>query len=350
MAAENSLPLDHQTVLAYKGRAFYRILTKVPYTATGVAGSFHRRAGALKGDLLHIHFATDAVMALPLIDTLKLPTIVTLHGYDVTVNDETRRKQLTGKLYLRGRSALFKKADVFLCVSEFIRRRALEAGFPEDKLKVHYIGIDRKTFAPMQVEREPLVVFVGRLVEKKGCSYLMRSMKEVQRQIPGARLVVIGYGPLHESLLALSRELGIAVEFAGRQSASEVREWLARARVLCVPSVTAETGDSEGLPTVIMEANAMGLPVAGFQHAGIPEIVKHGQTGLLYPEEDVDSLASGLIRLLKDHIFWGSLSRAAMDQVALHFDLSAQTAKLEGIYRQLVASSTIPEIVGTRND
>jgi glycosyltransferase involved in cell wall biosynthesis len=338
MRAENSLPLDYESVLVYTQRRLSRLLTRVPYPLLGVAPKFHRRVAAAHGDILHAHFATDATTALPLISYLNLPTVVTLHGYDVTVRDDTRRKKFAGNLYLKARPQLWQRTDLFLCVSEFIRQRALQSGFPEEKLLVHYIGIDRKVFTPQRGPREPLVVFVGRLVEKKGCSYLLQAMKKVQQQMPEARLAVIGFGPLRIPLEKMAAELGVRAEFPGRKSGSEVRSWFGRARVVCVPSVTAESGDSEGLPTVIMEANAIGVPVVGFRHAGIPEIVKHNETGLLYTERDTDSLASGLLRCLTDDVFWAAASEAGIEQVAEKFDLSTQTAKLEAIYNQLIAS------------
>jgi glycosyltransferase involved in cell wall biosynthesis len=105
--------------------------------------------------------------------------------------------------------------------------------------------------------------------------------------------------------------------------------------------VTAASGDSEGLPTVIMEANAIGVPVVGFRHAGIPEIVKHNETGLLYTERDSDSLAAGLLQCLTDDSFWAAASEAGIKQVAEKFDLSTQTAKLESIYNQLIATPVL---------
>jgi glycosyltransferase involved in cell wall biosynthesis len=341
MRAENSLPLEHETVLVYHKRILSRLLTRVPYPAFGVAPRFHRRVAATHGEILHAHFATDATTALPLISYLNLPTVVTLHGYDVTVRDDTTRTKFAGSLYLRARPQLWKKAHLFLCVSEFIRQRALQAGFPEEKLKVHYIGIDRKVFTPQRGPREPLVVFVGRLVEKKGCSYLLQAMKKVQQQMPQARLAVIGFGPLRIPLEKMAGELGVRAEFLGRKSGSEVRSWFGRARVVCVPSVTAASGDSEGLPTVIMEANAIGVPVVGFRHAGIPEIVKHNETGLLYTERDADALATGLLRCLTDDAFWTAASEAGIKQVGDKFDLSTQTAKLEEVYNQLIAMNVM---------
>jgi glycosyltransferase involved in cell wall biosynthesis len=235
-------------------------------------------------------------------------------------------------------------ASLFICVSKSIRERALQIGFPESKLLVHYVGIDRTMFASDERLREPIVLFVGRFVEKKGCKHLVRAMQKVQQVMPAARLVLIGFGPLQPSLEALTSHLGVCATFEGRCSSEEVKRWLERARVLCVPSVSAPNGDSEGLPTVIMEANAMRVPVVGFEHAGIPEIVKHGETGLLYPEGDVDGLAAGLLRFLTDDGLWRAAGHAAARRVAEQFDLHSQGAKLESLYDELIAKDTCAKL------
>lgn len=166
----------------------------------------------------------------------------------MTVSEEFL-KQGHGGVYARRKQRLFEQASVFICVSEFIRQKAIEAGFPKSKLRVHYIGVDRALFsAGTQVNREDLVLFVGRLVEKKGCEYLIQAMDLVQKKCTPVRLAIIGDGPLRQSLESLARDKGVVCQFLGSQPTHVIREWLGRARVFCVPSVTANNGASEGLP------------------------------------------------------------------------------------------------------
>jgi len=333
----SSLPISSESVLLSNSRSLPARLRKAIYRMTGVAPGFHRRVAAANGQLLHAHFALDATNALPLMAELHMPIVVTLHGYDVTVHDSEWRKSAKGRRYLRRREALWARASRFLCVSEFIRDMALRSGFPKEKLAVHRIGINRQEFVPVQREaREPLVLFVGRLVEKKGCGQLLRAMQMVQAEMPSAQLVVVGYGELRPALEAQARELGVRCRFLGPQSSPEVRDWMRRARVLAAPSITAANGDSEGLPTVIVEAHAMGLPVVGYRHAGIPEIVKDGLTGLLSEEGDIESLAADLLRYLKDDDLWQRSSIAATEWVGESFDMNVQTGKLEVIYDDVV--------------
>lgn len=333
------LPISSESVLLSNSRSIPARIRKVVYRMTGVAPGFHRRVAAANGQLLHAHFALDATNALSLMSELRLPVVVTLHGYDVTIHDSEWRKTAKGRRYLKRREALWANTSLFLCVSEFIRDVALRSGFPKEKLEVHRIGINRQEFASIKREEsEPLVLFVGRLVEKKGCSHLLRAMRTVQAEMPTAELVLIGYGDLRPSLEVQAAELGVRCRFLGPQSSTEVRDWMRRARVLAAPSVTAINGDSEGLPTVIVEAHAMGLPVVGYRHAGIPEIVKTGVTGLLSEEGDTESLARDLLRYLKDDEFWLRSSIAASAWVAESFDMRVQTEKLEAIYSNVMDS------------
>jgi colanic acid/amylovoran biosynthesis glycosyltransferase len=258
-----------------------------------------------------------------------VPLIVTLHGNDVTVRGRQPDR------YRR----LGEEASLFICVSKFIRDRAVEAGFPSQKLLVHYIGIDRDLFSPSASPvTSQSVLFVGRLVEKKGCEYLLRAMQLVQQMHPRCDLTVIGDGPLRPSLEALARELGVNCRFRGIQSAAIIRQTLQTTRIFCTPSLTAADGDSEGLGMVFAEAQAMGVPVISTIHGGIPEVVADRLTGLLTPERDQQALADALSLLLADDDLWQLFHRAAPRHIEQHFDLKTQTALLENIYSGIVAT------------
>lgn len=327
---EPSLPLPANAILLTSGQSAVAQLSQKLYRRLGFAPRFHRKAAAARASLLHAHFASGGRSALPLAKRLHIPLVVTLHGSDVTLRIDFRRRY----------HELWDTAAVFLCVSDFIRRKALEAGFPKEKLRVHYIGIDRDAFQPQSTSQQPdLVVFVGRLVEKKGCSFLLEAMSQVKQTRPGAHTVIIGDGPLRSSLEAQAKELGLACQFLGAQPSAVVRHWLAAARVFCAPSVTAASGDSEGLPTVIVEAQAMGIPVVSTVHAGIPEVVLDGETGLLAPERDAVTLARHLLRLLADDEFWNQCVVRGTDWIRRQFDLQTQTSQLERIYTEVCGAN-----------
>jgi len=299
------------------------------YLRTGFAPEFLRRLEAVGAELIHAHFAVDACAALAVRRRLKVPMIVTLHGYDVTSEDVALCGSSFGRAYLRLRRALWDEARVFVCVSEWIRQKALERGFPEEKLWVHPIGIDVEAFRPTAGKKEPLVLFVGRLVEKKGCGYLLRAMRMVEARMPEARLVVVGDGRLRGALEAEARGLQ-RCRFVGAASAEEVREWMRKAAVVTVPSVVAANGDSEGMCLVALEAQAMAVPVVAFRGPGI-EVVD-GETGLLVRERDADALAEALVAVLRDEALAERMGMAGRARVERLFNLQRQTVLLEDKY------------------
>ena len=337
-AAPHSLALDvPPTLVAPAPTIFGKVMRRV-YWRTSVAPSFYRRLRSIAPDLVHAHFAVDGAAALPICARLGVPLIVTLHGYDVTSSEEFLRRSNEGRLYLRRREELWARASVFLCISEFMRNKALEQGFPADKLCLHYTGTDLNLFHSQPQPRDPnLILFVGRLVEKKGCAHLLDALAGVRAQHPAVRLVVIGTGPLESALRQRVATEGLPCEFLGMQAAPVVRDYMARARVFCVPSVAAANGDSEGLGMVFAEAQAMGTPVASFRHGGIPEVVRHGINGLLAPEGESEALASNLLQLLQDDALWMAHSQAGLAWVHERFDIAKQTVELEGVYTQVLA-------------
>jgi colanic acid/amylovoran biosynthesis glycosyltransferase len=341
VAASRGLPLDGpKALLKNSPRTLAKCRAEL-YRRYPYAPRFHRSVKGFRPDLIHAHFGTDGTIALCLQDHLNVPSIVTLHGYDVTTRMDEWKRDTRGRLYLARLPKLFDRASRFLCISDAIRQRAISAGFPEAKLVVHYTGVDCARFTPLESsQRDPaLVVFVGRLTEVKGCEYLLRAMALLESPAgmnPPPRLVVIGDGPLRGELEALSRRLKLNARFLGAQPSEVVRQWIGKARVLCNPSVTSAEGNAEGFGMVFAEAQAMGTPVVSTRYGGIPEAVCDGETGLLAPERDVTALASHLHRFLTDDAFWKSCSVGATAWVRQRFDLHKQTRKLEKIYEQVV--------------
>jgi colanic acid/amylovoran biosynthesis glycosyltransferase len=339
--AHPSLPLNGFTpCLLTEDRSRWSRLRKASYRITGVSPSYHRRARALGPALVHAHFAEDGPMALPLAVSLGLPLVVTLHGSIEPIADKYLLRSLRHGMYVMRRSETWRKAAVFLCVSQFIYDVALKAGYPKDKLLVHYIGIDTTRFRQDEAgERDKnMVLFVGRLQEKKGCRYLISAMAEVQKTHAPAKVVILGSGPDREALEAQARDLGVAATFAGVLPPSEVAGYLKKARVFCAPSVRARDGNSEGLGMVFAEAQASGLPVVSFAHGGVPEVVRHGETGLLAPEGDTGKLAEYIGEMLSESYPWEAVSARGIGWIRSNFDLAKQTRLLEDIYDQTIGA------------
>jgi glycosyltransferase involved in cell wall biosynthesis len=343
----DGLTLDEARVIAAGGKnSLEEKIARRIYLRTGFAPEFLRRIERAGPELIHAHFATDACAALAIEDKLRVPLVVTLYGYDVTSDATALRRLDVGRAYLRAREELWERAQVFVCISGFIRRKALERGFPEEKLWVHPIGVDVDFFRPDAARvqgglhvREPLVLFVGRLVEKKGVAHLLRAMRVVEGQVPEARLAVIGDGPLHAALEAEARETLRRCEFLGAMSAAGVHAWMQKASVVAAPSVVAENGDAEGLCMVAVEAQAMGVPVVSFAGPGISESVAHGETGLLAPQRDEEALAEALVTLLLDDALAARMGAAGRARVERLFNVKRQAAVMDAKYDEVLAWS-----------
>ncbi|HEX7050518.1 MAG TPA: glycosyltransferase [Longimicrobiales bacterium] len=300
-----------------------------------VAPRWRGELGARRPVLLHVHFGVNAAVALPIARTFDLPLIVTYHGMDITVERTTAADR-------RRRERIFAAADRIIAVSEFIAGRLREAGCPAEKLTVHYIGVDTERFVPAPAESRASsqILFVGRLVPKKGLIHLIRAMPRVQRAVPDAELVVAGDGGLRSQLEAEAGRLGIRCRFLGVRTPDQVQALMRRATLLCAPSVVAENGDAEGLGMVIVEAQASGIPVVTFRSGGAAESVVHGETGFVAPERDEDALAAHLTAILADAELRDRMSAAARAHIVENFDLRRQTAALERIYDQVRGQAT----------
>ncbi len=293
--------------------------------------------------LLHAHFGTDGALAMPLARALTLPFLVTFHGYDASLSDASLRQDFPGRWYLAHRDALKTSATSVLAVSGFIADRLLEQGFSPEKVQVHYIGVDIEKFKPRhQVSREKTVLFVGRLVEKKGCEYLIRAMEPIQKAMPEVELVIVGDGPLRQPLERLAKARLRKYTFTGSEDTETIQDRMSKASVLCTPSIIAASGDSEGFGMVFIEAQSSGLPVVSFSSGGIPEAVSHGESGFLAPEKDWSTLSEFIGRLLTDAALWERFSRAGRSLVERAFDIKNQTQKLERIYDEVLRKEELP--------
>ncbi len=301
--------------------------------------------------LVHAHFGRDALRGLVLARLMGVPALATFHGYDATVLPPWSWRHgcsaLRWRWYRRRLRVRLTGGLTCIAVSRFIRDRLLALGAPSDRVHVRYIGVDLDTLdEPLRhriEHRGARVLFVGRLVEKKGCGDLLAACARVAAT-RALELTVIGDGPLRPRLEAMAREVLPTVRFLGAQPPVVVRAELARARVFCGPSKRALDGDAEGLGMVFLEAQAMGVPVVSYRSGGIPEAVADGSSGDLVAEGDVEGLAAAIVRLLGDDDRWLRMSVAGRCLVATTFDVRTCTRALESLYDEVVATPDTPEL------
>lgn len=302
-----------------------------------------RRLAAENAQLFHAHFGTMAVDIWPLVRALNLPMVVTLHGFDINIHREWWEAGHGGwrrRSYPRKLLALAREPRVhFIAVSEAVRRRAIEYGIPADKITVCYIGVDTERFKPGGLpitERPSRVLFVGRLVEKKGCRYLIEAFAKVAQQVPDAELVIVGDGPLRAQLEEQARGVNARIKFLGALSSEQVKQQMDQTRVFCLPSITAENGDAEGLPISILEAQACGIPIVATEQDGLKEMVISGETGFLFRDKDTDSITRYISRLLISDEPVKLLSRISRSLAVNSFDIKLIVSDLENLYVRVI--------------
>jgi colanic acid/amylovoran biosynthesis glycosyltransferase len=287
-------------------------------------------------DIVHCQFGPTGLKALALRDTglLRGKLVTSFRGFDATkypVGSDSR-------VY----DALFRRGDLFLAVSQHIRNHLIKLGCDEKKILVHRSAIDSSKFrfSPRKLEDtdEVRLVTIARLVEKKGLEYAIRAVAGLMSQTKKIRYQIIGDGMLRKDLQRLIGELGIGdvVRLVGWKTHDEVVKILDHSHIYISPSVTAKTGDQEGIPNGLKEAMAMGLPVIATKHAGTPELVTEGVSGFLIPERDVHSLAERITYLIENTEIWPEMGRAARAVVEDQYDVNRLGDELVEIYRGLL--------------
>ena len=330
LAPKDALILAAPGPFGAYGRAMFRQLGRIP-------ASLDRAIAEHRPGLIHAQFGLGGALALPIATKTGLPLVVTFHGGDATKDKHFGERALVPTIFQRRRQKMVETAHTILCVSQFVRDTLIGRGFPRNKLVTHYLGIDIPENAVLPpVGTGNTVLFVGRLVEKKGVDTLIDAMAILRDGAPSLELSVIGDGPARGGLEKRAREAGIKIQFRGWQEEKKVRIAMRRALLLAVPSRTAGGGDSEGLPTVIMEAMALGVPVVATRHAGIPEIVSDGVTGLLAPEADAKALAQAILAVKTEPDLAGRLRGEAYADVRARFDADRQSALLERMLLEVI--------------
>ncbi|SER95976.1 colanic acid/amylovoran biosynthesis glycosyltransferase [Tranquillimonas rosea] len=268
------------------------------------------------------------------------PLVTVFHGRDVSV-EHTRNG-------LAKYADLFAEGDLHLTVNAPFADLLVAGGAPPDRVATHHLGIPvaRYDFTPRPTGTPMRLVAVCRLVAKKGLGVAIAALAELNARHPEIdwRFEIGGDGPLEPELRAQVAAAGLEerVSFLGPLSHEDTLERIAAADALVLPSVTAEDGDQEGIPVTLMEAMALGTPVCTTRHSGIPELVTHGESGLLADEGDVEALAGNIRALAEGRVDAVALAHAARAKVARDFDEDRQNAALLDRCAQVVARSKDP--------
>jgi glycosyltransferase involved in cell wall biosynthesis len=284
---------------------------------------------------LHAHFASSpALVALLTSRITGVPYTVTAHAKDIYVShpDDLRAK--------------LREARAVVTCTEYNRQHLLSR-YPREcggKVLCVYHGLDHSLFrcAPSHTSdpQEAVILSVARLVEKKGLDDLLAAVEILRLRGRRLRLEIIGTGPLRESLKAQAKHLGLEdqVRLLGAQPHDAVCLAYRRASVFALPCRVAADGDRDGIPNVLLEAVASGVPVVSTPVSGIPELIESDRSGLLVEPNHPGMLADALDRMLQSPELRARLTEAARAKLEAHFSLDRCSARLLALFQAVHAA------------
>jgi colanic acid/amylovoran biosynthesis glycosyltransferase len=292
---------------------------------------------AWKPQVMHAHFGWSGIRMLLLKQFLRIPLVVSFGGRDVGVQ---MHMPYFDQLY----RVLLDVTDQIICVSEDLKRQLVEHGVAAERIRVIRRGVDLRRFdfvdrANREAGAPVKLLMVGRCVEKKGHRYVFDALAQLVREGADVRLTIVGEGEEYHRLRKLRNALGLRhiVDFAGVTNHEGVRQQMTEADIFLQCSVTGADGDCEGIPNVVVEAAATGLPVLGTRHGGIVEPVQHERNGLLVGERDVPAMVQALRRLVKRREERLSFGTAGATLMHAQWDLNRQVEQHLEIYERLAA-------------
>lgn len=296
-----------------------------------------------KYDIIHCQFGRQAVckfgpysyegVVLRDIGAVKGKLITTFRGYDISWYIHKYGENVYEEL--------FKKGDFFFANCDFFRKRAIQLGCDENKIIVHGSGIDCNRFKFKarypDVTGKIRIATTGRLVEKKGIEYAICAIAEVAKKYPNIEFNIIGDGELKKRFVKIIKELNIAdkVNLKGWRNQKEIIDILDETHIFVAPSVTASDGNQDAPVNTLKEAMAMGLPVIGTLHGGIPELIEDGISGFLVPERDPSAIADKLIYLIQHPEIWQQMGLSGRKKVETDYDINKLNSELVEVYQQV---------------
>lgn len=295
--------------------------------------ALRRECATFQPDVLHVHWWVPGGFAFWPGNANGVPVVLTSHGTDLFLLDRFPAVRSLA-------APIFRAASQVTVISSPLLERVERLGVPRERITVLPMPVSAERFAPPlhNVRDTGRLLFVGRLIERKGAEYAVRAMAALRRQGRAVRLTVIGDGPERIRLVALVEELGLrqAVDLAGALPHDDIAEHYRTASMLLMPAVTDWKGEQEGFGMVLVEAMASDLPVVATRNGGIPDVVTDEVTGLLVPERDAAALAAAAARLLDDPALSTRLADAARAELDRRFSPASLATGFDAVYRRAV--------------
>lgn len=282
----------------------------------------------LKVDVILVEYGTHAMHLLPVLKKAEIPFVVHFHGYDASTKHVIEKNN--------NYKELFSSASFVIAVSTVMQKRLLDIGCPQEKLIYNVYGAN-----PIFKERQPQfskkqAVAIGRFVDKKAPYYTILAFKDVVKKHKEAQLLMAGQGVLMNTCQNLINYLGLAknVKLLGVVKPEEVAKLMQESYCFVQHSITAESGDQEGTPLAVLESALSGLPVVSTYHAGIQDVIKHEETGLLCHEHDVKKMSENLIRIFDNVEFAKELGANARKKHIKDFSLERHIKSIEEVLQK----------------
>jgi colanic acid/amylovoran biosynthesis glycosyltransferase len=288
-----------------------------------------------RDDVLYCHFGTVGLefMALKKFDIFKGRFAIVFHGLDISKTIKSNKN-----VY----KELFYYADFILPISNFWKNKLIELNCPKEKIQVHHMGIIPEDFLKNSLNnnnddfKTTNILSIGRFVEKKGFEYSIKACSLLVKENINFQYHIIGSGSLEENLKKLVAKLKLEsyITFMGSLTQSQVINQLEKTDIFLVPSITAQDGDMEGIPVVLMEAATIGIPIIATKHSGIPELIKHNVTGVLVEEKDIKGISESIqkyINMKKEGTIKSIIKNASLE-VMDNFSTEKNIDKLEQLF------------------
>ena len=329
-----------ETIASYDGGIMNRLryhpasYLLIPFFIFGLLWSLCLLLQSKKIDIIHAHWIIPQgfVAAIAIMLTRQsIPLIGTSHGGDLY--------SLQGKVFRKLKTWIIRRMKRLTVVSNAMKQTLVDMGIPSRKIEVISMGVDLKNrYVPdPDIVRKPgNLLFVGRLVKKKGLRVLIEAMPRILHYFPDVHLTVAGSGPLEKDLRKLTQILEIPdkISFKGMMKQSKLPELYQQATLAVFPFVIEKSGDQEGLGLVVIEAMGCGCPVIASNLPAIHDTVKHGKSGWMVPPDDSYALADRVITVLQHPDKQTLVSKIARNRVVGLFDWEIVSQK----YRQLITA------------
>ena len=297
------------------GRSLNRVMPIFKFKFTQNASAFRRALHKESVDLVFAEYGTTAHNVLHVVKDLNLPLVTHFHGFDISVYNVLSKCD--------NYSEVFEYSSFIVAVSKEMVDDLVRLGCDRSKIVYTPCGPHSSFLGPSLSLDSQDFLSVGRFTDKKAPYYLILAFKKVLESYPESKFIIGGRGYLLNTCKNLVKALGIErnVTFPGVITREEFQEYISKSRAYVQHSVRADNGDKEGTPVAIMEASLSGLPVISTFHAGIPDVILDGKSGLLIEEHDVDAMAEKMIKILEDKELAIQLGKNGQNHIKDNFTL-----------------------------